>query len=33
MIDPQAAPHDFWWFPYSDEEAFQLHQSARKTDG
>jgi acyl-CoA reductase-like NAD-dependent aldehyde dehydrogenase len=23
MIDPQAAPHDFWWFPYRDEEAFQ----------
>jgi acyl-CoA reductase-like NAD-dependent aldehyde dehydrogenase len=22
MIDPQAAPHDFWWFPYRDEEAF-----------
>jgi acyl-CoA reductase-like NAD-dependent aldehyde dehydrogenase len=23
MIDPQAAPHDFWWFPYRDEEAFK----------
>ena len=33
MIDPQAAPHDFWWFPYSDEEAFQLNQSAHKIHG
>jgi acyl-CoA reductase-like NAD-dependent aldehyde dehydrogenase len=33
MIDPQAAPHDFWWFPYSDEEAFQLNQSVPKTHG
>jgi acyl-CoA reductase-like NAD-dependent aldehyde dehydrogenase len=23
MIDPRAAAHDFWWFPYRDEEAFQ----------
>jgi betaine-aldehyde dehydrogenase len=23
MIDPQAAPHDFWWFPYHDKEAFK----------
>ena len=22
MIDPAAATHDFWWFPYSDAEAF-----------
>ncbi len=22
MIDPGAKPHDFWWFPYSDTEAF-----------
>jgi acyl-CoA reductase-like NAD-dependent aldehyde dehydrogenase len=22
MIDPAAAPHDFWWFPYRDEEAY-----------
>jgi len=22
MIDPAARPHDFWWFPYSDAEAF-----------
>jgi acyl-CoA reductase-like NAD-dependent aldehyde dehydrogenase len=22
MIDPAANPHDFWWFPYSDAEAF-----------
>jgi acyl-CoA reductase-like NAD-dependent aldehyde dehydrogenase len=22
MIDPAAKPHDFWWFPYSDAEAF-----------
>lgn len=21
MIDPAASAHDFWWFPYSDEEA------------
>jgi len=22
MIDPAASPHDFWWFPYKDNEAF-----------
>ncbi len=22
MIDSAAKPHDFWWFPYSDAEAF-----------
>jgi acyl-CoA reductase-like NAD-dependent aldehyde dehydrogenase len=22
MIDPEAAPQDFWWFPYADAEAF-----------
>jgi betaine-aldehyde dehydrogenase len=22
MIDPAAKPHDFWWFPYADAEAF-----------
>jgi len=22
MIDPGAKAHDFWWFPYSDTEAF-----------
>jgi acyl-CoA reductase-like NAD-dependent aldehyde dehydrogenase len=22
MIDPAAKPHDFWWFPYADGEAF-----------
>jgi betaine-aldehyde dehydrogenase len=22
MIDHGAKPHDFWWFPYSDAEAF-----------
>jgi betaine-aldehyde dehydrogenase len=22
MIDPAARDHDFWWFPYSDAEAF-----------
>jgi len=22
MIDPGAKAHDFWWFPYSDAEAF-----------
>ncbi|MEL7280764.1 MAG: aldehyde dehydrogenase family protein [Pseudomonadota bacterium] len=23
MIDPDCAPQDFWWFPYSDDEAFK----------
>jgi acyl-CoA reductase-like NAD-dependent aldehyde dehydrogenase len=23
MVDPYASEHDFWWFPYSDDEAFQ----------
>jgi betaine-aldehyde dehydrogenase len=22
MIDAEAKPHEFWWFPYSDAEAF-----------
>jgi betaine-aldehyde dehydrogenase len=22
MIDHAAKPHNFWWFPYSDSEAF-----------
>jgi acyl-CoA reductase-like NAD-dependent aldehyde dehydrogenase len=22
MIDPEAAPQDFWWFPYTDAEAY-----------
>jgi acyl-CoA reductase-like NAD-dependent aldehyde dehydrogenase len=22
MIDPAASAHDFWWFPYSDAEAY-----------
>ena len=22
MIDPAAAPQDFWWFPYADDEAY-----------
>ena len=22
MIDPTAASHDFWWFPYADAESF-----------
>jgi acyl-CoA reductase-like NAD-dependent aldehyde dehydrogenase len=22
MIDPEAAHHDFWWFPYADNEAY-----------
>jgi betaine-aldehyde dehydrogenase len=25
MIDPAAHSHDFWWFPYSDAEAFPGH--------
>lgn len=24
MIDPSAAPQDFWWFPYADGEAFKV---------
>lgn len=27
LIDPAASAHDFWWFPYKDEEA---HPKARK---
>lgn len=23
MIDPECAPQDFWWFPYSEEETFK----------
>lgn len=23
MVDPAATEHDFWWFPYSDDEAFK----------
>lgn len=23
MIDPQAAPQDFWWFPYHDAEGYE----------
>jgi len=23
MIDSAANPHDFWWFPYSDDESFE----------
>lgn len=23
MIDPEARPEDFWWFPYKDDESFQ----------
>jgi betaine-aldehyde dehydrogenase len=23
MIDPGAKAHDFWWFPYSDQESFR----------
>jgi len=33
MIDPQAAPHDFWWFPYRDWEAFQSSAPADKAHG
>ena len=22
MIDPNCAPEDFWWFPYSDAESY-----------
>jgi betaine-aldehyde dehydrogenase len=22
MIDPHCAEHDFWWYPYKDEEAY-----------
>ena len=24
MIDHGARPHDFWWFPYADAEAFPV---------
>lgn len=27
MIDPAAATHDFWWFPYADAEAYQGRRS------
>jgi betaine-aldehyde dehydrogenase len=23
MVDPVASEHDFWWFPYSDDEAWK----------
>nr|WP_263422389.1 aldehyde dehydrogenase family protein [Arthrobacter sp. StoSoilB5] len=23
MIDPAATSHDFWWFPYQDDEAWK----------
>jgi acyl-CoA reductase-like NAD-dependent aldehyde dehydrogenase len=23
MIDPEAAHHDFWWFPYADAESYR----------
>ena len=23
MIDPDCQTQDFWWFPYSDDEAFK----------
>ena len=26
MIDPACAPHDFWWFPYSDAESYPRGQ-------
>lgn len=26
MIDPAAAEHDFWWFPYSDAESYPANQ-------
>jgi len=22
MVDPHVSEQDFWWFPYSDDEAF-----------
>jgi betaine-aldehyde dehydrogenase len=28
MIDWAARPHDFWWFPYSDSEAFPVRRDA-----
>jgi betaine-aldehyde dehydrogenase len=28
MIDPAANPHDFWWFPYADAEAYPHVRSA-----
>lgn len=26
MIDPAAEAHDFWWFPYKDEEAYRKRE-------
>jgi betaine-aldehyde dehydrogenase len=28
MIDPAASAHDFWWFPYSDAEAWEAGATA-----
>jgi acyl-CoA reductase-like NAD-dependent aldehyde dehydrogenase len=33
MIDPQAAAHDFWWFPYKDDEAYAPNRSGTRTHG
>jgi hypothetical protein len=24
MADPGAAPQNFWWFPYGDDEAYPV---------
>jgi acyl-CoA reductase-like NAD-dependent aldehyde dehydrogenase len=31
MIDPEAAHHDFWWFPYADAESY--HQNVPPSNG
>lgn len=28
MVDPAASDHDFWWFPYSDDEAWGSEQAS-----
>jgi acyl-CoA reductase-like NAD-dependent aldehyde dehydrogenase len=35
MIDPEAAHHDFWWFPYADAESYRqnVSSSAQPSNG
>jgi acyl-CoA reductase-like NAD-dependent aldehyde dehydrogenase len=33
MIDPAANPHDFWWFPYADDEAYPDARAAAARAG
>ncbi|GAA4484560.1 aldehyde dehydrogenase family protein [Microbacterium panaciterrae] len=32
MIDPSASAHDFWWFPYSDDESWKAPRAHNPTD-